>query len=304
MACKFYEWFSCTGTQLKVSVYLCTRSTECKRADLDQTCNKTLGSGSKSACACISPCVRVCVPPLCACVCVSPCVRVRVSLCVCLSPVCVCVFSSPVCVCVSFPCVCVCVCVSVSPVCMCLPGVRVCASSCVCPSPVCVCLPCVRVCPSPVCVSLPCVCACVSPSNVCVCVCVSPPCACLCLVTRRGDWKLTISCECATPHDAAGASVNQPPAPFRCRADPGAAARSALVMVFPDGTLSWVPHSIFKSSCSINVANFPFDNQTCTMWFGSWTHPISEVDLDLAFPGGIDLSTFQTDYKVKRSPAS
>ena len=84
------------------------------------------------------------------------------------------------------------------------------------------------------------------------------------------------------------------------RADPGAAARNALVMVFPDGTLTWVPHSIFKSSCSIDVENFPFDNQTCTMWFGSWTHPISDIDIDLAFPGGIDLSTFKSDYKVRR----
>ena len=33
------------------------------------------------------------------------------------------------------------------------------------------------------------------------------------------------------------------------------------------------------------------------MWFGSWTHSRREIDLDLAFPGGIDLQTFQSDYK-------
>ena len=33
------------------------------------------------------------------------------------------------------------------------------------------------------------------------------------------------------------------------------------------------------------------------MWFGSWTHPASEIDLEMVDPRGIDLSTFQSDYK-------
>ena len=33
------------------------------------------------------------------------------------------------------------------------------------------------------------------------------------------------------------------------------------------------------------------------MWFGSWTHSVNDIDIKLAFPGGIDLSTFQSDYK-------
>ena len=39
------------------------------------------------------------------------------------------------------------------------------------------------------------------------------------------------------------------------------------------------------------------------MWFGSWTHPQPEIDLDLAFSNGIDLSTFNNDYKVKQPVA-
>ena len=31
--------------------------------------------------------------------------------------------------------------------------------------------------------------------------------------------------------------------------------------------------------------------------FGSWTHTVAEVDVNLAFPGGIDLSTFKSVYK-------
>ena len=70
-----------------------------------------------------------------------------------------------------------------------------------------------------------------------------------------------------------------------------------MAVVMYDGTVTWYPHKVFQSSCAVDVRNFPFDNQTCHMWFGSWTHPLAELDLDLAFPGGIDLSTFKSVYK-------
>ena len=37
------------------------------------------------------------------------------------------------------------------------------------------------------------------------------------------------------------------------------------------------------------------------MLFGSWTHTSDEIDVDFIFPGGLDLSTFQRDFKVKLS---
>ncbi len=47
----------------------------------------------------------------------------------------------------------------------------------------------------------------------------------------------------------------------------------------------------------MDISNFPFDSQECAMWFGSWTYSSKELNLKMAFPGGIDLSTFQADYK-------
>ena len=88
------------------------------------------------------------------------------------------------------------------------------------------------------------------------------------------------------------------------RADPESGARNALVVVFHDGTVQWVPHQIFRSSCSINVTNFPFDEQQCHMWFGSWTYTLPDIDLKLIFEDGIDLTTFQSDYKVCKSTIS
>ncbi|NXB62262.1 ACHA2 protein, partial [Struthidea cinerea] len=50
--------------------------------------------------------------------------------------------------------------------------------------------------------------------------------------------------------------------------------------LFWDGTVKWVPPAIYKSSCSIDVTFFPFDQQNCKMKFGSWTYDKAKIDLE------------------------
>ena len=47
--------------------------------------------------------------------------------------------------------------------------------------------------------------------------------------------------------------------------------------VYYDGRVNWQPPASFKSSCSIDVKYFPFDEQFCQLEFGSWTYDANEV---------------------------
>eukprot|EP00058_Branchiostoma_floridae_P009115 XP_002594603.1 hypothetical protein BRAFLDRAFT_121739 [Branchiostoma floridae] len=51
------------------------------------------------------------------------------------------------------------------------------------------------------------------------------------------------------------------------------------VIVYNTGDCYWLPPAIFQSSCSIDVRQFPFDRQNCSMKFGSWTYTSDEVNL-------------------------
>ncbi|XP_044068096.1 neuronal acetylcholine receptor subunit alpha-2-like isoform X1 [Siniperca chuatsi] len=61
--------------------------------------------------------------------------------------------------------------------------------------------------------------------------------------------------------------------------------------LFHDGRIKWMPPAIYKSSCSIDVTFFPFDQQSCKMKFGSWTYDRAKIDL-ISMASNVD----QMDY--------
>ena len=52
-----------------------------------------------------------------------------------------------------------------------------------------------------------------------------------------------------------------------------------LIAIFYNGTVKWIPSAIYKSSCEVDMTNFPFDVQTCFFKFGSWTYDGLKLNL-------------------------
>ncbi|XP_074527592.1 neuronal acetylcholine receptor subunit alpha-10-like [Halichoeres trimaculatus] len=71
-----------------------------------------------------------------------------------------------------------------------------------------------------------------------------------------------------------------------------------------DGQVMWDQPAITKSSCSVDVAFFPFDLQQCHLTFGSWTHNGNQMDLSNALDSA-DLSDFvaNVEWEVLGMPA-
>ena len=70
------------------------------------------------------------------------------------------------------------------------------------------------------------------------------------------------------------------------------------IVVYSDGTCSWVPLGLYISSCPIDITWFPFDDQNCTMKFGSWTYDGSKINLTSMYDS-IDINTYQLNGEWK-----
>ncbi|XP_051793885.1 neuronal acetylcholine receptor subunit alpha-10-like [Acanthochromis polyacanthus] len=76
------------------------------------------------------------------------------------------------------------------------------------------------------------------------------------------------------------------------------------VVLRNDGQVMWDQPAITKSSCSVDVAFFPFDVQQCHLTFGSWTHNGNQMDLINALDSA-DLADFvpNVEWEVLGMPA-
>lgn len=63
------------------------------------------------------------------------------------------------------------------------------------------------------------------------------------------------------------------------------------LIIYSNGLVFFSQPTTIKSACVINIADFPFDDQTCQLTFGSWTMDSTMLKLDLN-KGGIDLTRF------------
>ena len=59
------------------------------------------------------------------------------------------------------------------------------------------------------------------------------------------------------------------------------------IKVSHTGHMFWSAPLFLRAKCYFRVDDFPFDTQMCYLKFGSWTHPVTKLNL---LPGGIDTS--------------
>lgn len=51
------------------------------------------------------------------------------------------------------------------------------------------------------------------------------------------------------------------------------------VIVSYEGYTKWFTVAVLKSICPMDVRAFPFDEQTCSFKFGSWTHDKHQLEI-------------------------
>lgn len=57
--------------------------------------------------------------------------------------------------------------------------------------------------------------------------------------------------------------------------------KNPLIKIYYDGTIEYTRHLSYSFACKLNLIDFPFDKQTCTMLFGSWKYPKKILDIVL-----------------------
>lgn len=66
------------------------------------------------------------------------------------------------------------------------------------------------------------------------------------------------------------------------------------VQVNSAGYVQWYPFQVFQSTCSMNIRNFPFDVQECSLKFVAWSYSSSEVAM-LSGDSGLILDEYESN---------
>ena len=66
------------------------------------------------------------------------------------------------------------------------------------------------------------------------------------------------------------------------------------VMVYSNGDIIWSRPGMLRTSCVVDLENFPFDTQTCSYKFGSWLYDKSQIDISNV-DNPIDLTNYQSN---------
>ena len=74
--------------------------------------------------------------------------------------------------------------------------------------------------------------------------------------------------------------------------------RIADVKVYNSGKIFWLQHRVLQSACLVDLRDYPYDQQTCHLWFQSLSYSSSSLDLQPYLPG-FDYETYLSEFQVR-----
>ncbi|XP_076453561.1 neuronal acetylcholine receptor subunit alpha-10-like [Babylonia areolata] len=80
-----------------------------------------------------------------------------------------------------------------------------------------------------------------------------------------------------------------------------------VVTVSSDGAVIWVPMVTLYATCPMDLTQYPYDVQTCTLVFGSWTHTTKEMHVKFLMSNQTEVEVDTTDedtssYSIDQHP--
>ena len=74
--------------------------------------------------------------------------------------------------------------------------------------------------------------------------------------------------------------------------------KTSHVLLHSDGTIRWSQPVTFRAACLMNLKAFPFDQQCCSLRFGSWSYDGSLIDLHIPDPEETEPFDHKSEYHV------
>lgn len=69
---------------------------------------------------------------------------------------------------------------------------------------------------------------------------------------------------------------------------------NVLCLVYSNGSVLWVPPTLFTSNCEMDMHYWPYDSHKCNIKIGSWTYDASQIDL---VEGRIETDVYTENYE-------
>ena len=72
-----------------------------------------------------------------------------------------------------------------------------------------------------------------------------------------------------------------------------------MATVNSTGYVTWSPHARLHTYCDLDLTRFPFDEQQCKIWIGSWTYDNTLVNISIFDPTNLKFINQRGEWVIK-----